>query len=177
MAARTLCWLPARAEVDDEEREERPEPQVDDLEEVAGPDRRGVVADEGGPRLPAPPGPRRPRRAHVALDGALADPDAQLQELAADALGAPQAVLCGQLPDQRDGLLGHLRPLRRRGGLGPPQEAKALSVPAQQRVRLHDEECGLPTAGQARQEDEAAAIRGSEHGPRDLATEDEQLLP
>ena len=37
-------------------------------------------------------------------------------------------------------------------------------------------ECGLPTTGQARQEDEAAAIRGSEHGPLDLATEDDQLL-
>jgi len=44
---------PARAEFDDEEREERPEFQGDELEEVAGPDRLGVVADEGGPGLAA----------------------------------------------------------------------------------------------------------------------------
>src|SRR5207302_137696 len=74
---------PARAERDDEEREERAEPEVDDLEEVAGLDRPGMVADEGGPSLPTALGPRRARRAHVPLDRALADPDAQLQELAA----------------------------------------------------------------------------------------------
>ena len=43
----------ARAERDDEERVQVVEGEVGDREEVAGPDVRGVIAQEGRPRLPA----------------------------------------------------------------------------------------------------------------------------
>jgi len=117
-----------------------------------------------------------PGGAHVPLDRPIADPDAQLQELAADALGAPQPVLRRQPLDQRDRLGGHLRSFRPGRGPGAPHEAEALPMPAQQRVWLHDEEHRAPTADEARQEDEAAAIYGGEHGPPYLAAKDDELL-
>ncbi len=105
-----------RAEVDDKEGEER-EAHVDDRQEVARPHVMGVVVQEGRPRLTA--WARWPRRAYVALHRALVDPDPELEEFAADALGTPQSVLRRHLLDQRDRFLGHLRPLGRRCGFGP----------------------------------------------------------
>jgi len=80
-----------RAQLDDEEREDRPEEDVVGLQQVAGPDLRGVVAQE---RRPAP-APRlgATGKAHVLLDGALAHPDAQLQKFAPEAFGAPKSVV------------------------------------------------------------------------------------
>jgi len=75
---------PTRAEVDDNEREARPEPQVGDLEEVSGPDIRRMAAEEGGSRLPARRYPPRSRRAQALLDRPLAHPHAQIEELPAD---------------------------------------------------------------------------------------------
>ncbi len=49
-------------------------------------------------------------------------------------------------------------------------------MPAQQRVRLHDEQRGAPPTDEARQEDEAEAVGGGGHGPLDLAGEDHELL-
>lgn len=72
--------------VDDEEGEERSKPDVVGLDEVARPD--GVALQE---RTPALPVPRRSDRADVALNGALGNPESELQKLAADALCAPGA--------------------------------------------------------------------------------------
>jgi len=167
---------PARPEFDDAEREECAEPQVDDLEEIAGPGLVGVVPQERRPGLPTPAGPLRPGRAHMALDRALAHPDSELPQLPANPLRAPQPVFGRQAPDGRDRLRRHLRALRRGGQLDAPDQPEALPVPAQQRVRLHDEERGAPPARQARQEDEAEAVRRGEHRPLDLASEDRELL-
>ena len=79
--------------------------------EVAGPDIGGVVAQERRPGLPGTP--RRLGIAHVLLHGPFADADVQLQQLALDALRAPEDVFCGHLPDQRDRLGRHLWPTRR----------------------------------------------------------------
>jgi len=49
-------------------------------------------------------------------------------------------------------------------------------VPAQQRVRLHDEERGAPPAGRARQEDETEPVGGGARGPLDLVAQDHELL-
>ena len=72
------------------------------------------------------------------------------------------ADTCGRLDAPRD--------------LARQTRRNALPVPAQQRVRLHDEQRGAPAADQARQEDEAEAVGGGEHGPLDLAAEDHELL-
>ncbi len=87
----------ARAEFGDDERKERPEEQVMDLEEVAGPDVAGMVAQEGSPRLPTRPG--WTCLAHVALNGPLRDLDPNLQQLTTDAFGTPQPVIDRHLLD------------------------------------------------------------------------------
>lgn len=52
----------------------------------------------------------KPHTPHVALDGALADPQAELEYLSAAALGVPQAVLSCHLLNQGDRLWGDLGP-------------------------------------------------------------------
>jgi len=118
----------ARAKVDDEKGKERAEAQVDDRQEVAGPHVVGVIMQERCPRLSTRA--RRASRAHVTLDCALADPDAELEEFAADALRSPQPVLDGYPLDQRDGLLGHLWHLRGGCRSRAPHEAIPLAMPA-----------------------------------------------
>ena len=74
-------------DVDDEERKDRPEPDVVGLQKVAGP--HGVMVQERTPALPV----RRPRLtalAHVPLHGALGDSDFELDQLTANSLGSPE---------------------------------------------------------------------------------------
>jgi hypothetical protein len=72
-----------RAQLDDEEREERLEEQVMDLEEVAGPDLLGMVPEEGGSGLAART--VRMRLTHISFDGPLRDLDIELRPVTFDA--------------------------------------------------------------------------------------------
>ena len=85
----------------DEEGKERTEEEVRDGQEVAGPDLMCMVMQEGGPRLR---GGSCAFRAHVLLNGAFGDVNAQLEQFSANALGSPQAIVPGHGFDQRDGL-------------------------------------------------------------------------
>src|SRR5258708_26468387 len=84
-----------RVHVDDEEREDGTEPDVVDLQVIAGRDR--VISQECAPALSgAPTG--GPRASHASLDRALRDADAELQELASNPFRSPEPVLgrpCG----------------------------------------------------------------------------------
>src|SRR5215470_4016087 len=63
--------------------------------------------------------------AYVALDGALGDLDTELEQLAADALGAPRAVLRRHARDERDDLRRQTRFSRRLGlRANSPEAAK-----------------------------------------------------
>ncbi len=88
-----------RAELRDEEREERSEEDIADLEEVAGPDILGVVPEERGP------GPTTwapwPRLAHIPLNCPLRNLDIEFQQFALHALDTPQAVV-GVTPSFRE---------------------------------------------------------------------------
>src|SRR5712664_3821061 len=75
---------PASPELEEKEHEDRAEPDVVGLHEVARP--RDVIPQEGRPALPVAAGPRA---THGPLDGSLADADAELEQLAAEALRAP----------------------------------------------------------------------------------------
>ena len=78
------------AVLDDEEEEDRAEAPVVGLEEIAGPDLAGVILEERRPGLASLRSPALPDLVHVLLDGALADANADLQQLAANPLGTPQ---------------------------------------------------------------------------------------
>ncbi len=121
---------PARGQLDDKEGEQRPEEEVGDGEEVAGPDGAGVVAQERRPGLPR--ASVRAGLAQVLLDRRPGDADVELEELAPDALRAPQAVGRGHLTDQRDRLGREGRAVRRGCGPGPPVPvpAEELAMPA-----------------------------------------------
>ncbi len=77
-----------RVHVHDEEREDWPEPDIMELQEVASPYR--VVLEEGAPGLAIA---GRAWRSKEALNRALGEPDAELQELTANALGTPEPIL------------------------------------------------------------------------------------
>ena len=100
---------------------------------------------------------RRPGPAHVALHGALGHADAQLEQLAPDALGAPQPVGGGHLLDQGDRLGGHLGPgcVRRRARVSRQKRRKPWRCQRSSVSRLHDQQ-GLPPgahpAGQQHQQ-------------------------
>ena len=92
-------------QVNDEKKEDRAEEEVVALDEITGPDVVGVILDERGPCLAARLASAGP---HVLLDRSLAHADADLEQLAADALGSPETILAGHLPDQPDGVARHL---------------------------------------------------------------------
>jgi hypothetical protein len=81
----------SRFEVDDDKDIVTAEPEIADLDEVAGPDPCGLLTKEAGPTLAG--GWRGAGLAQVPLDGSLGDGDAKLEEFASNALGAPQTVL------------------------------------------------------------------------------------
>src|SRR5579875_2418789 len=102
-----------------------------------------MIVQERRPGLARPPW--RAHLAHVFLDGPLGDADVQLEQLAADALGAPRPVGARYLLDQRDRLRRDARATSRGDALRAttPEEAEEVAMPAQQGVGLHDDE-GLP---------------------------------
>ena len=94
-----------RCQLNDKEGEQGPEEKVRDLQAVAGLYRLGVLPQKGGPGLAGWAG--LAQWPHVALDGALADPETELEEFSPDPLGAPERILLRHLLDQGHGLAGH----------------------------------------------------------------------
>ncbi len=88
-------------------------------EEIGSPDGLGVVGKEGTPALAGRPGWPT---ASVTANGACADGDAELEQLAADALGAPVRVLARHGGDQGPNLRVQAWPAQ--GAAGPPAPNK-----------------------------------------------------
>jgi len=125
------------AEVEEEEHENLAEPDVVRLDEVTRP--CDVVAQERRPALAVASGPGT---ADVPLDGSLADADAELQQLATDALGAPARVARRHLSDQCRARGG--RPSRRPRA-PPPEGAESGPIPAEDSRRLDEQGCLTPS--------------------------------
>jgi hypothetical protein len=129
---------PPCPQLGDDEREERPEPDIGNLHEIAGPDLADVVAQERRPGLPIMR--RRARLVHVALDRALRDRDPEFEQLAPDAVSAPQPVVGGHLLDEGNRLCRDPWFLRCRVGFRFPEQAQARALPAQGGLRSDDEQ-------------------------------------
>lgn len=81
---------------------------------------------------------------HVFGDGSLGHGEAQLEQLAVDAGGAPQWIGSGHVPNQGDSLWSHALASRfTRPALPTPEEAKTLPMPVDDGIRL-DEPKGIP---------------------------------
>ena len=122
-------------------------------EEVAGHDRRGVVAHERRPALIAPAATVAPRRLvrHVAADRLRRRANAELEEqLLLNLAGGPGGVVAGHLGDARLQLIGHRRPAAT-ARPPAPEQPEALAVPADERLRADHDQRLPPSAHQARQ--------------------------
>src|SRR5262245_5331571 len=162
----------AAPEVEEEKDEDLAEPDVVGLHEVARP--RDMIAQECRPALPSASG-LGPRMTHVPLDGSLADADAKLQQLAAEALRAPARIACDHLADER-------RARRRGSPRGPsaaaPDRADACPVPAEERRRLDQKRGVAPGRRHARDEPHRETLPwGPPDPPRDLPLRHDELLP
>ena len=117
----------------EEEREDRNGTEhVVELQEVARPNVAAVVSDEGVPALA--PFTGWPYMPHVLLNGSFTDANAQLQQLASDALRAPEHVVLGHRLDERDDLRRESLRLTTGSGLSSPDDLEEVSMPAQQRL-------------------------------------------
>jgi hypothetical protein len=125
------------------------EPDVVRLDEVARP--CDVVAQERRPVLAVASGPGT---ADVPLDGSLADADAEVQQLATDALGAPARGARRHLSDQCRARGG--RPSRR--PRAPPEGAESGPMPAEDRRRLDEQGCLTSSRRDARGESNAESL-------------------
>src|SRR6266403_4177779 len=156
-------------EVEEEEHENLAEPDIVRLNEVARPG--DVVAQERRPALAVASGPGT---ADVPLDGSLADADAELQQFATDALGAPARVARRHLSDQCRARGG--RPSRR-PRVPPPEGAESGPMPAEDRRRLDEQGCLTSSRRDARGESNAESLpRCPPDVARDLPVRHDELL-
>jgi hypothetical protein len=160
--------------IDDEEREDGTEPYVIGLQEIARPNR--VVAEERSPALSAPRS-RRPHASHVALNRSLRDPNAELQEFAANALGSPKSAPGRHALDKGDDIRSEARFARiGQAGLSTPEEPKSLAVPPKHGLRFDQEQRVAPAGKESREQHEQAALVASKAGAFDTTRGDDELL-
>jgi hypothetical protein len=95
---------------------------------------------------------------HLFLDGAFGDVHAQFEQLPADALGTPQAIVERYRSDQRDGLERDSRLPRGRLGALPPEPAECLTMPAEESIGLHNVERLFPVPDGPCEHDEKETI-------------------
>src|SRR5262245_10968312 len=118
---------------------EETEGRRDDHEEVTRHDALSMIAEEGRPPLRLTTLARSSHAVvwHVFPHGSGRDAQTELaQELVGDPLLTPRWVILSHLFAEESHLS---RDARAAGfGLPPPKEAEALTVPARQRLRLHD---------------------------------------
>jgi len=121
-----------------------------DSEEVDGDQLREVVLQESVPGLR-----RRPAAAyHVFADTALADVDAEFEQLAVDAGRTPTGILPAHRADQISDLARNDRSSRLAAAHLPgPEQAKAGTMPGHDRFGLDDDQHRAPVAPEAGQPD------------------------
>jgi hypothetical protein len=132
---------PASGMVDDEPHVEKLEAQRRNDEEVHGCDGVLVVEQEGRPPLLMTRVGRTLRE--IARDGGQADREPELLEFALD-LPRPPAILEREAVDQLSQLPRDPRPPGPASGESAPIEPEALAVPADDGLRLDDDQRFLP---------------------------------
>jgi hypothetical protein len=114
--------------------------------------------------------------AHVLLNCPFGNPDAQLEQLPADAFSAPQTIVAGHGLDQ-----GHrlgtdfgfpesgLRSM-------PPELAECLTMPAEEGLGLHNQERLCPVTGSPRKQQQEEPIGLATRWALHLTEEDDELM-
>ena len=130
-------------------------------EEVGRPDALELVGQECAPTLSV----RLPVRAAPAIapDGAVADDDAELEQLSPDPLGSPQTVVARHRGDQLADLGSKPEPTSAAARAPGPVEPPALAVPADHSLGTHDRNVLSPSDGpQATEPDPEDAVGAAE---------------
>ena len=91
---------------------------------------------------------------------AVADDDAQLEQFASDALGAPQPVLAGNGRDQLPHFGAETWPSSSYTGLPAPEEPSALAMPAHDCVGRHERQVLTPASAEPSSQDPQQLVRG-----------------
>ena len=152
---------PVRDQDEDVERLERQRPHG---AQVGRPELPAVVGEERAPRLTRRAGGAAPP---VPLDRALAHDDPELEQLPADALAAPTRVVPGHGGDQFADLGGQVWATEAPGRPPAPEQLPALSMPADDGLRPHDEQVLTPITPEAPGERPEGAVERLQ--PRPLA--------
>ena len=123
-------------------------------------------------------GGRDPTTHHVAPDRSFTDRDAELQQLAVDARGAPGRVGAAHLADERVNSVRDAGPARSaRPTLPAPVEPKAASMPPEHGVGLDDDERVSPAGPQATEPRPEQPVNGPQpRAPACLSLQDRQLM-
>jgi len=99
------------------------------------------------------------RSMHVLLDRTLGNFNTKLQKLTTDSLCSPKPVLSDHTLDELNCRLGQRGSAHStRLGFAAPQQPQSFTVPVDDRVRLHEENCLPPATHDARQEYEQASF-------------------
>ena len=148
--------------------------QITDDGEIAGPDVASVVPQEGGPGLAR----GLAQFGDILLNGAFADLDTQLEQFASNAFCAPGMVVLGHLFDETDDLLGQWWSARGLPGssFAFPDSPEQVTMPAQDGVRLDDEQGLFPRAQPAGHQDEQRSVTLGQHWAFDLSLQNDELL-
>jgi hypothetical protein len=111
------------------------------------------------------------------LDGALADGDAELEQLAPDPLGAPPGIVARHPRDQLLDLRADAWTADPRARPPPPEQAPAPAVPPHDRLRCDHEQVPAPVAAsQAGQQPEQLVAGTQPRAPARGAGQDGELL-
>jgi hypothetical protein len=131
-----------RFQFDEEEGKKRTEEEIRDLQKITGPYLCRMIAQEDFPALSR--GAFWANLLHILLDGPFTHLNIQLEELTSNALRSPESVVRCHLPNQPDGLVREprLSPTAFRFVL--PKHTEELTMPAQQRLWLDDNERLFP---------------------------------
>jgi len=92
-----------------------------------------------------------------------------------DLSGTPRILKC-HAPDEQSHFVGDARPAGSPPGAEPPVEAKALPVPAHDRLGLDDDQDLPPARPELAQQDPETAVQGRERGSPSGLAEDRELL-
>ena len=163
-----------RAVVHDKEREDGAKERVVELKEVACPNLAGMVFEEGAPGLPS--FARWPCAPDVLLNGSLADANAQLQQLAADPLRAPEHVVFGHGLNECDDLRRETLRLTMGPGLSSPDDLEQIPMPVQQGLGTNHAQGVSPSTVQSGEREKHQAVVAVQSRPPDAATQYDDLL-
>ena len=161
----------------DEEQEDGAEKYIVRLEEVTGPDLGRMIGQERCPCLPG--GLRWPFTAHLAhvpADSAPIDAQAQLQEFASNALGAPPAILKGHLLDQVNGCFSKAWSACGLARGMSPKEREALPMPLEQRFGFDTQQGLFPVLNPTGKYYQDTSIERRETRVFHLPLQNDQLL-